>query len=312
MNFKHILILVIIFASSMPVSVYGISKESEQLYKEAHALVETDSIVMSKERHELGIKKFEEAIKLDPNYYDAYVGLAKAYRDYGIVYVRGTEHLAEQEAYVKKAANIIAKAISVAPDRPEAYHIYLMTLSDEQASFEAKGLEFSVQQKQEMREVKKKLYQLDPNNPDVLIMKGYDFIDEGKIKEGIDYVLKGADDSPGEGWVAAGEKERLAEHLKEGGYEKEAAEVTDSIKKVEKFYRGVGEIDQGNAEKGFKMVKEATKGDYANLSLKQKDYFAKILENKKMYKESADIYELMDRDKYNEKIKELRGKGKTK
>jgi tetratricopeptide (TPR) repeat protein len=301
MKYRKVIIVLLInlIIINLLSNIYAQSTNSEaiMLHKEARPLTAVDSVGRSQEKHELGIRKLEEAIKLDPSYYDAYVSLSKAYQAYGIVYI-GSQvgNLERQDMYLNKARRVAKKAMEIAPNRPEAYLQYWNSIEPET---------------EESRQIMRKLFEIDPNNPEIMYPRGLDLIDEGRVKEGIVLVLNAADRLAGEG-RASHAKERLAERLINSGFEKEAAEVSDLIKRDEKFYRGAGEISRGNIESGLNMVKEATNGDYAKLSLRQKGYFASVLEEKKLYKDAADIFELMDREKYKEKITELRGKAKNK
>lgn len=264
--------------------------EAKTLLTEASHLIR-DTEIPKEEDFELAINKLEKAIRLEPNFYEAYVELGRSYWSYGIIYI-GTkvENLEKLNIYLNKGRELLKKAISIAPHRPEAYHEYYYMVRGE-----------------EREKIKKKLYELDPNHPDVMYRRGYDLIEEGKVKEGILLVLKGIRGDTG---LVLSQKERLAETLKKKGYNKEAEEIIVGIKREKKYYEGMSEIRYKDIDKGIKMIKEIVDGDLSKLEEWQKKSLADELERKQRDKEAAEVYELIDPERYKEHIKRLREKAK--
>ena len=261
-----------------------VNQQAEALYKEAIGQTALDSYKASKETHEAGIKKLEEVIRIEPNWYEANLALAKAYFGY-TGYLRND---ADVKLYTDKARNQHEKSIDIAPNRPEAYHYLIGLVTGEQRE-----------------KLKRKLYEIDPDSPDVMLWKGYDLISSGKVKDGISLVRKSLQGDTEQ--ILTG-KRKLAQTLEEKGYHKEAAEIISEVKKGEKFTEGLNEIRFGDVDKGIKLVKESVDGDFTKLPEWQSKIVVDEMERKKRYKEAADIYEAIDRGKYKTKIEELRKK----
>lgn len=300
------LICWVLLGVNLPLFAQNEMQDARQLVKEAHELIgETEA--PKRKDFELAFQKLEEAIRLDSRHYEAYVRLARAKRDYSIRFFKKKEELELRKPYVDKAESLIKNAISIAPDRSEAYYIYLLLLQDHETDVKRRGFELTPKEKRESKEVMRKLYELDPNNIDVMTWRGYELIEEGKVKEGIPLVLKGMRGDTGQ---ILANKRNLASKLKEKGYHKEAEEILSGVEREEKYYEGVSEIRYGDIDKGLKIIKESLDGDISKLQKWQKKSLARTLKEKKRYKKAAEIYELIDPEKYKRKIKELREKAK--
>jgi len=277
-----------------------ISPKVKELYKAAVELTEIDSYGRSKERHELGIKKFREAIELAPDYYEAYIGLAKAYWDYGIVYIGSKiEDLNKRDEYLDKAREIIKVAIKLRPERYEAYLEYWNMLNPNS---------------QEAKRIFKKLYELAPDDPEVMTWRGYDLIEEGRVKEGVDLVMKGMTGGPSE---MLSKKQRLMEKLKEKGYEREAEEIIERMTKEEKAELGYWKIKGQEIEEGLKLLKESGRDYKEELPAAYLEEVAEYFKKKGMKKEAAEVYdraaeeyEKVDPLRHKEKIREMKEKAK--
>jgi len=285
-----IIILLVSISSSKSAFTQQVKPEASKLVNEATALLTTDEESLpSDDIVDSAIAKLESAIKLEPSYYEAYVELGIAYRIKIVSLGFKSETIKDAKIYKDKSRVVLLQAIDMAPNRPQAYQEYL-----------------AVADKNERKKMVGRLYELEPNDPGVMYLKGYELIEEGNIAEGKSLVLKGLSGADNEEiWL---KKEKLASALKKKGHSKEAEEITRSVNNDRKYLEGEKQLMYHDVDDGLRLIKESVDGDLNRLDASQKASVAKKLENRQRYKDAAQMFELIDPIKYQEHIRDLKNK----
>jgi hypothetical protein len=285
-----IAILVVLAVHSKGAFTQQVKPEASKLLNDAIGLLSTEEEGMpSVANVDSAIDKLKNAVKLEPSYYEAYVKLGIAYGAKRVLLGSNADTIKDAKIYKEKSREVLQKAINMAPNRPEAYHEYL-----------------HVSDKNERGKIVSRLYELEPNDPDVMYFKGYDLIEKGNIAEGTSLVLKGMrGGDEGEVWA---KKEKLAHVLKRRGHDKEADEITRSVNNDKKYHEGEMQLMYHDVDTGLRLIRESAGGDLKQLSASQKAAVAKELENRERFKDAAQMFELIDPIKHQDHIKDLKNK----
>jgi hypothetical protein len=283
-------LLLILVSNSKSAFAQQVKSEGSTLLNEATSLLTTsEEDLPSIDNVDLAITKLENVIKLEPRYYEAYVKLGIAYRIKRAWLDTKAETIDDANIYEEKSRVVLQKAIDMAPNRPQAYHEYL-----------------AVADNHDSKKIVNRLYELEPNDPEVMYYKGYDLIEEGKVEEGTPLVLKGMRGvSEIDIW---GKKDELAKVLKRKGYAKKADEITRSVNNERKYHDGKMQLMYHDVDNGLRLIKESVAGDLNKLDVSQKTSVAKELENRQRFKDAAQMLELIDPIKYRDHIRDLKKK----